>query len=116
VSKGEQGVLLLRPYKDEILPYWKFKRPQLAHASAQKILKLFNLYKKKEDFIRFNDASKLIQISFTSTTVFIKISSLVSDYYLKLESLGSRLANDLLAVIRILTVSLKISLRLSMWI
>ena len=22
VGKGEQGVLLVRPYKDEILPYW----------------------------------------------------------------------------------------------
>jgi hypothetical protein len=25
VSKGEQGVLLVEPYKSEILPHWRFK-------------------------------------------------------------------------------------------
>jgi hypothetical protein len=25
IGKGEQGVLLLQPYKSEILPHWKFK-------------------------------------------------------------------------------------------
>ena len=24
---GEQGVLMVEPYKSEILPYWKFKTP-----------------------------------------------------------------------------------------
>ena len=28
-EKGEQGVLLVEPYKLEILPYWKFKTPDL---------------------------------------------------------------------------------------
>ncbi|MEO1693595.1 MAG: DUF4385 family protein, partial [Cyanobacteria bacterium J06631_6] len=25
VGKGEQGVLMVEPYKSEILPYWRFK-------------------------------------------------------------------------------------------
>ena len=27
VGRGEQGVLLVEPYKSEILPYWRFKTP-----------------------------------------------------------------------------------------
>nr|WP_310419081.1 DUF4385 family protein [Chamaesiphon sp. OTE_8_metabat_110] len=27
IGKGEQGVLLIEPYKSEILPYWRFKTP-----------------------------------------------------------------------------------------
>ena len=27
MAKGEQGVLLVEPYKSEILPFWKFKTP-----------------------------------------------------------------------------------------
>ena len=27
MGKGEQGVLLVEPYKSEILPFWKFKTP-----------------------------------------------------------------------------------------
>jgi Domain of unknown function (DUF4385) len=34
VGKGEQGVLLVEPYKSEILPYWRFKTPEIARANA----------------------------------------------------------------------------------
>lgn len=30
VGKGEQGVLLCEPYKSEILPFWRFKTPEIA--------------------------------------------------------------------------------------
>jgi len=30
VGKGEQGVLLVEPYKSELLPYWKFRTPKEA--------------------------------------------------------------------------------------
>lgn len=33
-GKGEQGVLLVEPYKSEILPHWKFRKPAEAEASA----------------------------------------------------------------------------------
>ena len=34
IGKGEQGVLLVEPYKSEILPHWKFKTPPIARSSA----------------------------------------------------------------------------------
>ena len=30
VGKGEQGVLLVEPYKGEILPHWRFRTPEVA--------------------------------------------------------------------------------------
>ena len=30
VGKGEQGVLICQPFKNEILPYWRFKTPEIA--------------------------------------------------------------------------------------
>jgi hypothetical protein len=37
IGKGEQGVLMVEPYKSEILPHWRFKTPAIAHISANKI-------------------------------------------------------------------------------
>ena len=37
VGRGEQGVLLVEPYKSEILPHWRFKTPQVARRSADEI-------------------------------------------------------------------------------
>lgn len=51
IGKGEQGVLLVEPYKSEILPHWKFKTPQMARRSANWIYKLFLAYKAKGDFV-----------------------------------------------------------------
>ncbi len=34
VGRGEQGVLLVQPYKSEILPHWRFRTPQIAQESA----------------------------------------------------------------------------------
>jgi hypothetical protein len=36
VGKGEQSVLLVEPYKSEILPHWRFKPPDVARESAEK--------------------------------------------------------------------------------
>ena len=41
IGKGEQGVLICEPYRSEILPYWKFKTPEIAVESSEKILSLF---------------------------------------------------------------------------
>ncbi len=30
VGRGEQGVLLVEPYKSEILPYWRYKEENLS--------------------------------------------------------------------------------------
>ncbi len=62
---GEQGVLLVQPYKSEILPHWRFKNPELAKKSSQKIYKMFLEYKEKEDFVGMDMARKFIQMGFT---------------------------------------------------
>jgi hypothetical protein len=46
IGKGEQGVLLVQPYKGEILPYWRFKTVAEAKKSSAKIYQLFLAYLK----------------------------------------------------------------------
>src|ERR1043165_8856212 len=65
IGRGEQGVLLVEPYKDEILPHWKFKTPELARKSANKIYKLFLDYKRQEDFVGMDMARKFLQMGYT---------------------------------------------------
>lgn len=62
---GEQGVLLVEPYKSEILPYWKFKTPELARKSSQKIYALFKEYLKADDFVGADMARKFLQMGYT---------------------------------------------------
>ena len=64
-GKGEQGVLLVEPYKTEILPHWKFKTPAIASKSAKKIYSLFLHYKKEGDFIGMDMARKFLQMGYT---------------------------------------------------
>ena len=65
IGRGEQGVLLVEPYKSEILPYWKFATPDKAEASADKILSMFYEYKKQNDFVGMDMARKFLQMGFT---------------------------------------------------
>jgi hypothetical protein len=65
IGKGEQGVLLVEPYKSEILPYWRFKTPDIAKKSAAKIYRLFLAYKKRGDFIGMDMARKFLQMGYT---------------------------------------------------
>ncbi|OIN58235.1 DUF4385 domain-containing protein [Arsenicibacter rosenii] len=65
VGKGEQGVLLVEPYKSEILPHWRFKTPDIARKSAETIYGLFLEYKKNGDFIGMDMARKFLQMGYT---------------------------------------------------
>lgn len=65
IGKGEQGVLLVEPYKSEILPYWRFKTPEIARKSASRIYKMFLNYKGKEDFVGMDMARKFLQMGYT---------------------------------------------------
>ena len=38
IGKGEQGVLLVEPYKSELLPHWRFRTPELAAAQPTRSL------------------------------------------------------------------------------
>ena len=65
VGIGEQGVLLVEPYKSEILPFWRFKTPRIAQESAEKIFQLFLIYKKNDDFVGMDMARKFLQMGYT---------------------------------------------------
>ena len=65
VGKGEQGVLLVEPYKSEILPYWKFRTPEIARQSATEIYNLFLKYKEQKDFVGMDMARKFLQMGYT---------------------------------------------------
>jgi hypothetical protein len=65
VGKGEQGVLLVEPYKSEILPHWRFKTPVIAKKSANKIYKMFLDYKARDDFVGMDMARKFLQMGYT---------------------------------------------------
>lgn len=64
-GKGEQGVLLVEPYKSEILPHWKFRTPAEAKASAAAITRLFERYREENDFAGMDMARKFLQMGYT---------------------------------------------------
>lgn len=65
VGVGEQGVLLVEPYKSELLPLWRFKTPDIAKKSSQAIYRQFLKYKKDNDFIGMDMARKYLQMGYT---------------------------------------------------
>ena len=65
VGRGEEGVLLVEPYKSEILPHWRFRTPAIARSSAAKIASLFRGYKKAGDFVGMDVARKYLQMGYT---------------------------------------------------
>lgn len=65
VGKGEQGVLLVEPYKSEILPHWRFKTPEIARESSEAIYAMFKAYLAREDFPGADMARKFLQMGWT---------------------------------------------------
>jgi hypothetical protein len=65
VGRGEQGVLLVEPYKSEILPHWRFKTPDIAAESSDKIYDMFLQFKEKDDFVGMDMARKFLQMGYT---------------------------------------------------
>ena len=65
VGKGEQGVLLVEPYKSEILPHWRFKTPDIATKSSDKIYQMFLAYLDEDDFVGADMTRKFLQMGYT---------------------------------------------------
>ncbi|EAO1775939.1 DUF4385 domain-containing protein [Salmonella enterica] len=65
VGRGEQGVLLVEPYKSEILPFWRHKDEASAMKSAEQIYQLFEAYRQQDDFVGMDMARKFIQMGYT---------------------------------------------------
>jgi hypothetical protein len=65
IGKGEQGVLLVEPYKGEILPHWRFKTVAEATTSALAIYRMFEGYLAVGDFPGADMARKFLQMGWT---------------------------------------------------
>ena len=65
VGKGEQWVLMVEPYKSELLPNWRFKNPEIATESSQKLYAQFLEYVANEEFVWADMARKFIQMGYT---------------------------------------------------
>ena len=65
VGVGEQGVLLVQPYKGEILPHWRFATPGAARESSEAIYALFLAYLAGGDFVGADMARKFLQMGYT---------------------------------------------------
>lgn len=65
VGRGEQGVLLVEPYKSELLPLWRFRTPDIARHSASAIYAQFVRYRDDGDFVGMDMARKFLQMGYT---------------------------------------------------
>ena len=65
IGRGEQGVLLVRPYTNDICKFWRFKTPTEAALSSMKILYLYHQYKDQEDFVGMDMCRKFLEMGFT---------------------------------------------------
>ena len=65
IGRGEQGVLLVRPYTNDICAHWKFRTPEIAVKSANKIFAMYLDYRDEEDFVGMDMCRKFLEMGFT---------------------------------------------------
>lgn len=65
IGRGEQGVLIVRPYTDIIGAHWRFKTTDIALESATKIYSMFQQYMDEGDFIGMDMCRKFLEMGFT---------------------------------------------------
>ena len=65
IGRGEQGVLLVRPYTNTICAHWRFRTPDEAVRSANKIFAMYLDYRDDKDFIGMDMCRKFLEMGFT---------------------------------------------------
>ena len=65
IGRGEQGVLLVRPYTNVICDHWRFKTPDEAVESSNKIFAMYLDYRDEKDFIGMDMCRKFLEMGFT---------------------------------------------------
>ena len=65
IGRGEQGVLLVRPYTDVICKHWRFKTVREAKKSAEQIYNMYADYRVLKDFIGMDMCRKFLEMGFT---------------------------------------------------
>ena len=75
IGRGEQGVLLVRPYTNDICAHWRFVDEEAAVKSSNKIYEMFCEYKQRKDFIGMDMARKFLEMGFTRARRYANHSS-----------------------------------------
>ena len=65
IGRGEQGVLLVRPYTNDICTHWRFKTPDEAIESSNHIFGMYLDYRDEKDFIGMDMCRKFLEMGFT---------------------------------------------------
>ena len=65
IGRGEQGVLLVEPYKSEICQHWRFRTPSIARRSANTICRMFEQYLDDGDFVGADMSRKFLMMGWT---------------------------------------------------
>lgn len=65
IGRGEQGVLLVKPYTNDICRHWRFKTPTATKKSAAMIYAMFQNFIEQKDFIGADMARKFLEMGFT---------------------------------------------------
>ena len=65
IGRGEQGVLLVKPYTNDICRFWKFKTPKIAVKSAVQIYSMYADYRALNDFVGMDMCRKFLEMGFT---------------------------------------------------
>ena len=72
----EKDIFATSPYKDRLLPLWRFRTPELARTSADEIWNAFLEYEGQDDFVGMDKARKFLQMGMVSPRGRIMISLL----------------------------------------
>ena len=75
IGRGEQGVLLVRPYTNDICAHWRFVDETTARKSSNKIYSMYCDYKDSGDFIGMDMARKFLEMGFTRSRRYANHSS-----------------------------------------
>ena len=65
IGRGEQGVLLIRPYTENICKHWRFKTVQEARISSSRIYEIYTEYRREKDFVGMDMCRKFLEMGFT---------------------------------------------------
>jgi len=75
IGRGEQGVLLVKPYTNDICSHWRFVDVVTARESSSKIYEMYCDYKRQKDFIGMDIARKFLEMGFTRARRYANHSS-----------------------------------------
>lgn len=80
IARGEQGVLTFEPYKSMLLPYWRFRTPDIARKSSRELWEKFKEFDVEEDFVGMDMARKFIQMVSCSTWSCVEPATLLMEF------------------------------------